>query len=215
MAKAIRCQEPETFVKLYNLAAGSNPRRVRIFLAEKGIEIPTIDIDMATGENRTDEFLAMNPLGTLPVLELDDGTILTESVAICRYFEELHPDPALFGTSVLERAQVEMWNRRVELGLLAPVAQAFRHGHPFWKDRLEQIEAVATSNRESAVKTMRWLDQELADRTFLVDDSYTVADITAQCAVLLGKNTGTPMPDDCANLKTWWERVSTRPTARA
>ena len=202
-------------MKLYNLAAGSNPRRVRIFLAEKGVEVPTVDIDMAAGENRSEAFLAMNPLGTLPVLELDDGTILTESIAICRYFEELHPAPALFGADTLARAQVEMWNRRVELGLLSPVSQAFRHGHPFWKGRHEQIEAIAASSREAALKTMRWLDAELAGRAYLAGGDYTVADITAQCAVLLGKNTGTPVPDDCENLLRWWKQVTARPTARA
>ena len=126
-------------MRLYDLKAGMNPRRVRIFLAEKEIEVALKPIDMMKGENRTPDFLKLNPLGTLPVLELDDGAILTESVAICRYFEFLKPEPNLFGRPGLENARVEMWNRRVELELMRPVAEQFRHLSPFWNGRLTQI----------------------------------------------------------------------------
>jgi len=113
-------------MKLYDLKAGMNPRRVRIYLAEKGIEVPSEAVDMMKGENRTPEFLRINPLGTLPVLELDDGTVLTESVAICRYVEALKPEPNLFGRDPLEQARVEMWNRRAEIELMRPLVEQFR-----------------------------------------------------------------------------------------
>lgn len=202
-------------MKLYNLPPGLNPRRVRIFLAEKGIEIPMVDIDMTKGENRTAEFLAMNPLGTLPVLALDDGTILTESMAICRYLEELHPELPLFGTTPLERAQIEMWNRRVELHLTRNQVDHFVHTNAFWTGRREQVEAYGQLAKDAAEDVMGWLNEELADRQFIAGSKYSVADISAQCSILLGKNTGTPIPAGLPNLSRWWETVSARPTARA
>lgn len=203
-------------MKLYNLAPGMNPRRVRIFLAEKGLEIPIVEVDMMKGENKTPEFLSINPIGTLPVLELDDGTYLAESVAICRYIEEeIQPEPPLFGRSPLERAQVEMWNRRMEIELLAPISEHFRHGNAFWKDRLPQVSDYAPICHDKALARMAWLDTELAERDYVAGDEYTVADITLQCALLLGKNTGTKIPEEHKNLNRWWESVTSRPTARA
>ncbi len=202
-------------MKLYNLPPGTNPRRVRIFLAEKGIEVPMVDIDMMKGENQSADFLAINPLGTLPVLELDDGTILTESIAICRYFEALHPEPPLFGRTALEQAQVEMWDRRIELEFMRPISEAFRHGDDFWKDRLTQVPEYAEVARQRVFENLSWLDDRLADREFIATDDYTVADISAQCGFLLGKNTGTPIPETCANVLRWFEAVTHRPTARA
>lgn len=202
-------------MKLYNLSGGMNPRRVRIFLAEKGIELPLVEIDMMKGENKSPEFLAINPMGTLPVLELDDGTILAESVAICRYLEETHPEPPLFGRTTLERARVEMWNRRMEIELLAPIAEAFRHTNDFWKGRLPQVPEYGAVSRDKALQRMGWLDTELVDRNFIATDDYTVADITLQCALLLGKNTGTKIPEELENLTRWWQSVTARPTARA
>lgn len=202
-------------MKLYDMRAGMNPRRVRIFLAEKGISVPMVSIDMNKGENRTPEFLRMNPLGTLPVLELDDGTIVTESIAICRYFEDLHPEPNLFGRDPLERAKVEMWNRRAELELLFPLAQHFMHTAAFWKDRLRQFPDYGVTVKERAMKMLEIVDRELASREYLAGNRYTVADITAQCAVLLGRHTGAPPPEGLANLERWWNMVSARPTARA
>ena len=202
-------------MKLYDLKAGMNPRRVRIFLAEKGIEIPITPIDMMKGENQTPEFLKLNPLGTLPVLELDDGTILTESVAICRYFEFSKREPNLFGYEGLEQARVEMWNRRLELELMLPLSEQFRHLSPFWKDRLTQIPEYGQAQRTRLGQVMEWLDRELATRPYMAGERYTIADITAQCAFVLGKNTGAPILEGLHNLKRWWDLVSARPTARA
>ncbi len=202
-------------MKLYDLKAGMNPRRVRIFLAEKGVKIPSVELDMTRGENATAEFLRLNPLGKLPVLELDDGTILTESIAICRYIEETHPEPNLFGATSIERARIEMWNRRVELELAKPMGDQFRHLSTFFAGRTRQLPECGEYARSHALETMSWLDAELATHQFIAGDRYTVADISAQCAVLLGKNTGLPAPADLKNLARWWREVSSRPTARA
>lgn len=202
-------------MKLYDLKAGMNPRRVRIFLAEKGVPIPRVEVDMAGGENQREPYLAINPMGKMPVLELDNGTYLSESMAICRYLEELHPEPNLFGASPLERAQVEMWNRRMELEIMRPLWDAFLHLSPFWVGRREQVADYGKLAQKTAVERMTWLDGELAKRSFIAGDRYTVADITAQCGLLLGKNTGTPIPANLTNLSRWFSEVSSRPTARA
>src|SRR6478672_7108666 len=121
-------------MRLYDLKTGTNTRRVRIFLAEKGLKLPTVEVDMLKGENKDPEYLSKNPMGTMPLLELDDGTQLAESVAICRYVEELHPDPPLFGTTPIKRALIEMWNRRMELELLLPIIDNFVHSSAFYKE---------------------------------------------------------------------------------
>jgi glutathione S-transferase len=202
-------------MKLHDLKAGTNPRRVRIFLAEKGLTIPRVEVDMAGGENRREPFLAINPMGTMPVLELDDGTHIAESMAICRYFEELHPNPPLFGATTLERALVEMWNRRMELEIARPLQEAFVHLSPYWAGKREQVPEAGTFARKKALERMAWLDRELAGRAFIAGERYTVADITAQCGLLLGKNTGTPIPAELTNLNRWFAEVTSRPTARA
>jgi glutathione S-transferase len=202
-------------MKLYDLKTGTNTRRVPIFLAEKGLKLPTVEVDMLKGENKDPDYLSKNPMGTMPLLELDDGTQLAESVAICRYVEELHPDPPLFGTTPTERAVVEMWNRRMELELLIPIMDNFVHSSAFYKERLSQVADVARRGHTHAHARMRWLNDELAMRPFIAGDQYTIADITAQCALILGKNTGTPIPSDSQNLARWFSEVSRRPTARA
>ncbi len=202
-------------MKLYNLKAGMNPRRVRIFLAEKGIALPIVDVDMEAGENRSADFLAKNPLGGLPVLELDDGTILTESIAICRYLEELHPSPALFGKTPLERAKIEMWNRRMEFEIVANTSNLFRHSHPFWEGRIEQVPAYGAWCRSRLIERMAWLDRELATRPYIGGNDYTVADISAQCAFIVAKANKVQLADETPHLAAWFARVSSRPTARA
>jgi glutathione S-transferase len=202
-------------MKLYDLKTGVNPRRVRIFLAEKGVTVPSVQVDMMKGENAAPEYLAKNPLGRMPLLELDDGTYLAESVAICRYFEALHPTPSLFGTSAKEQALVEMWNRRMEIELLQPLTDGFVHLSPFWIGRRSQVAEWGKLRQAQALKFMAWLDGELKDRNFIAGQDYTIADITAQCALLLGKNTGAPHPAELANLDRWWKAVSARPSARA
>jgi glutathione S-transferase len=204
-------------MKLYSLKNAPNPRRVRIFLAEKRVSIPIEEIeDVETGLHRAPEFRAKNSLAQLPVLELDDGTTLSESVAICRYFEETVPEPPLFGRSTIERAQVEMWNRRMEIELLLPTIDVFVHTHPFWTGKREQMPAWGERQRAHLVERMRWLDGELRDRPFIGIDRYNIADITAQVALLTARGAcNLPIPEDHKNLARWWSAVSKRPTARA
>jgi glutathione S-transferase len=201
-------------VQLYDLKAGLNTRRVRIFLAEKGIEVPTVQVDMMRHENDQPDYLAKNPMGKMPLLELDDGC-LAESMAICRYFEAQQPAPPLFGADAREQAFVEMWNRRMELEIMLPLVMVFQHTNEFWKGRIEQVPAWGELNRRKLADRMAWLDGELAGRQFIAGDRYTVADITAQCGFVLGKGIGMPMPAEHTNLSRWYAAVTSRPTARA
>lgn len=202
-------------MKLHDTATAPNPRRVRIFLAEKGIEVPTEQVDIVGMANRQPEFLARNPLGGVPVLELDDGTCIAESMAICRYFEVLQPEPPLMGRSPLEQATIEMWNRRMELALLAPVAAVFQHGHPFFKGRIEQVPDYADACRRTVASRLAWLDEAMRGRAFVAGDDFTVADITALCAVDFARVSKIRLDDAHATLRAWHERVSARPSAGA
>ena len=203
-------------MKLYDSKLAPNPRRVRIFLAEKGITIPTVQVDMMLKEHLTPEYTAINPLQRMPALELDDGTIITESIAICRYFEELQPEPPLFGTGAKGRALVEMWNRRCEFNLFAPVAHVFRHTHPAMKElEVPQVPEWAEANRPRIVEFLHILDGELKSQPFIAGADYSVADITALCAVDFMRPIRTPVPEECANVKRWHAEISARPSARA
>lgn len=203
-------------MRLYSLKNAPNPRRVRIFLAEKRVSVPVEEYDLEAGAHKTPAFLAKNPLGALPVLELDDGTTLAESVAICRYFEEMIPEPPLFGRSTLERSLVEMWNRRMELELLLPTIDVFIHTHPLWVGRRIQMPEFGALQRQLLVDRMRWLDSELAGRSFIGIDRYNIADITAQVALLTARGAlKLAIPEGHQNLTRWWKAVTARPTARA
>jgi glutathione S-transferase len=199
-------------MKLWTAAVAPNPRRVAIFLAEKGIDIPTVEIDLAKGDNYAPEFLAKNPLARVPVLEFDDGSFLAESMAICRYLEETHPEPPLFGLGAGDRAQVEMWNRRMEFEILLPMAGCFRHSHPYWQGRVEQVEAYGEFCRRTAEDRMNWLDGELVDRAYIAGQTFTVADITAICGFGIGRVSKIRIPDALANLTRWHLTVSERPS---
>lgn len=204
-------------MKLYGEAMPApNPRRVRIFLAEKGLEVPEIQVGLRQGGHRSPEHLARNSLGQVPVLELDDGTTISETVAICRYFEVLHPSPPLFGVSALEQAQVEMWIRRAEFRLMVPVGMFWRHAHPLTARLLKQNVEFGESNREVVEKAQLWLDGELADgRLYLAGDTYTMADITAQTTLDFADFTGLSTPAEAKNVLAWRERAAARPSATA
>ena len=203
-------------MKLYSLKAAPNPRRVRIFLAEKRARVPVEEFELEAGTHRQPEFLKRNPLGLLPVLELDTGETISESVAICRYFDELIPEPPLFGRSSRERVDVEMWTRHMEHELLLPVIDVFVHTHPLWAGRRTQIAAYGELQHGRLVDRLKWLDEVLKDREFIAADRYTIADITAQVAVLTGRGVSKlVIPEDHKNLARWWTAVSKRPTARA
>jgi glutathione S-transferase len=203
-------------MKLYDGGRAPNPRRVRIFLAEKGIEVPLAPVDMGALGHRSAEVTGLNPLQRLPVLVLDDGTVLTESIAICRYFEELHPQLPLFGTGALGRALVEMWQRRMELNLLMPVAQAFRHIHPAMVEwEVPQVAEWGEANKPKAVEFLSILDRELAGRKFVAGDAYTVADITGLVAVDFMKPARIELPAGLSNVRRWYDTVKARPSAAA
>ena len=202
-------------MKLYDFARAPNPRRVRIFLAEKRIAVPTEQVDLFTGANRTPEALGRNPYGGLPVLELDDGTCIAESVAICRYFEELHPAPPLMGTDAVDRTLVEMWNRRMELTLFNQIARYFQHTSEFFKARLKQMPEVAEAARDAAQAQLQLLDRLIGDRPFIAGTRYTIADITAMVALGFGEMAGVSIDPALRNLTRWYSEVSARPSARA
>jgi glutathione S-transferase len=203
-------------MKLYDSRQAPNPRRTRIYLAEKGITVPTEQVDIMAKQHKTPEYAAINPLQRMPALVLDDGVVITESIAICRYFEVLQPEPPLFGVGAEEIALVEMWNRRVELGLFFPVAQVFRHSHPAMKElEVPQLPDWAEANKPRILEFLRLLDDDLKRTRFITGDRYTVADITALCAVDFMKPARVAVPDDCANVKRWHADVSARPSAKA
>ncbi len=202
-------------MKLYDTKTAPNPRRVRIFLAEKGIDVPTVQVDIAGGENRRPPYIDKNPLGGVPMLELDDGTIIAESVAICRYFEELHPDPPLMGTGAEDRALVEMWNRRMEHNVALPAMNSFRHTHEFFKGRIPQVPEFGHNSKNEVLSRFVWLDEVLADREFIAGDRFSIADITALVGVDFGRVTKISIGDQQTNLARWHETVSSRPSAQA
>ncbi|MBX9461459.1 MAG: glutathione S-transferase [Aquamicrobium sp.] len=203
-------------MKLYDGGRAPNPRRVRIFLAEKGIEVPLVPVDMGAMGHRSPEVASRNPLRRLPVLELDDGTIITESVAICRYFEETHPEPPLFGTGAVGKAKVEMWQRRMELNFLSAVASAFRHLHPAMKEwEVPQIAEWGEANKPKVLDFLAFLDSELADRAFIAGDAFSIADITGMIGIDFMKPARIAVPDECANVRRWYAAVASRPSAAA
>lgn len=201
---------------LYHDPRAPNPRRVRIFLAEKGVAYDTIEVSIAASEHQKPEFRKKNPLALLPVLELADGKVLRESMAICRYVEELHPEPNLFGADAWERAQVEQWNRHAELELLLPIAQVFRNTNAFWVGRIKQAPDYGEIMREIVCSRFDWLEQELAQREYLAGPRFTVADITALCAIDFGKVSNLRIKAEThPSLAAWYARVSSRPSAKA
>jgi glutathione S-transferase len=202
-------------MKLYEFTGAPNPRRVRIFLAEKGIKVPYEQVDIAKGQNRTPEFLKINPMGGLPVLQLDDGTNLAESVAICRYIEGQHPEPRLMGVDAKDAAIVEMWNRRMEIEILSMTAGAFRNTSAFFKGRIPQVPEYGEICKNAALKRFEWLDTELANRPFIAGDRFTIADITGLVGIDFGKPTDIRIQPNQKNLARWHESVSSRPSAKA
>jgi glutathione S-transferase len=206
---------PEDVMKLYDSKMAPNPRRVRIFLAEKGIEVPIVQVDIAKAENRKPPFIERNPSGTLPVLELDDGTWLAETVAICRFFERTRPEPPLMGAGAKDEALVEMWQRRMELELFVPITAVFRNTHDFFKGRIPQVPEWGEVNRAASGKRLERLDRELSDRPFVAGDRFTIADITALCGIDFGRVSGIRIAPDQKNLARWYAEVSARPSASA
>jgi len=203
-------------VKLYDGGRAPNPRRTRIFLAEKGLKLPTQQVDLGSLEQMKSGYAAINPLKRVPALVLDDGTVLTESVAICRYFEALHPEPPLFGRGALGVARVEMWNRRLELNLLFAVAHVFRHTHPAMKPmEVPQVPAWAEANKPRILDFLEIVNRELENNRFITGDAFTIADITGLVAVDFMNPAKLSVPDDLAHVRRWHAELSARPSAAA
>jgi len=203
-------------MKLYDGGRAPNPRRVRVFLAEKGISVPIEAVDLGKLQQKSDAYTAINPLQRVPSLMLDDGTVITESVAICRYFESLQPEPALFGRNGREAALIEMWNRRLELHLLFPISQVFRHLHPAMREmEVPQVPQWGEVNKPRVEGFLSILDRELGDRAFVAGDAYSVADITGMIAVDFMKPAKLAVPGNLANVQRWHAAVSARPSAAA
>lgn len=203
-------------MKLYDGGRAPNPRRVRIYLAEKGLSVPLEQVDLGALAQKSPAFTAINPVQRVPALQLDDGTIISESIAICRYFEALHPEPPMFGRGAKDEAIVEMWQRRVEFHLLAPISHVFRNSHPAMKEmEVPQVPAWAEANKPRIADFLALLDHELKGRSFVAGDRYTVADITALVSVDFLKPAKLAVPDDLVNLKRWHGEVSARPSAKA
>ena len=213
-------------MKLYDAPRAPNPRRVRIFLAEKGIELPREQIDILAGENLAPDFLAISPRGLLPVLVLDDGTVIDETIAICRYFEETQPDPPLMGTDAVTRAQVERWQRIVEFDAGTAVADAFRNSFPAYASRAvagrsgdAAIPELAARGRSRLEAFYDLLERHLADSgdpvAMIAGADYTVADITALCILDFAKALKLGYGDDRPHLAQWHANVRARPSSRA
>lgn len=202
-------------MKLYDSKTAPNPRRVRIFLAEKGVEVPTVEVDIVKAENRGEEFRKKNALGGVPVLELDDGTCIAESVAICRYFEETNPEPPLMGIDARDRAIVEMWQRRMEFEIFVPMTQVFRNTHEFFKGRIPQVKEWGDVNRAHAEKQLGWLDRVLGESEFIAGERYTIADITALCGIDFGKVSKIRIQPEQSNVSRWYAAVAGRASAKA
>ena len=182
-------------------------------MQEKGIEqFASQTYDLRSGDNLSAEFRQMNPFGRVPVLELDDGTFLAESVAICRYLEGLHPTPALFGTTPLELAQIEMWNRRAELNFMLPAATAFRNISGFFKDREKISEEWGHISAEVAAAALAVFDEHLADTTFLAGGAFSVADITFAIALNFAERVQVDLPYDLPNIARYRQTIGARPS---
>lgn len=203
-------------MKLYDYVRAPNARRVRIYLAEKGITVPTEVVDLAAMAHKSEAFTAINPMQRVPVLVLDDGTVIAESMAICRYFEALNPSPPLFGVGAADLAVVEMWNRFAEFYLFAPVAQVFRHLHPGMAAmEVPQVAAWGEANKSRVAAFLPVLDRQLAGGPFMCGAHYTVADVTALVAIDFMKPAKLMVAPEYANIAKWHALVSARPSAKA
>ena len=199
----------------YDCEPAPNPRRTRIFLHEKDIDIPIEQIDIMKGDHKKDNYKKMSPLSQVPTLELDDGTYITESIAICRYFEALQPEPNLMGKDPKEIAIIEMWQRRLELLLMQGIANTYRHGHPSMASLEEQIKEWAEASRPRVIKTLNWLEGEMEDKEFICLDRFTIADITAFILIEFAGWSKIEIPEEYDALQRWYQNTKARPSAKA
>ncbi len=203
-------------MKLYDTNRAPNPRRVRIFLAEKGISVPLEPVDLGKGEHKSAEFTGLNPRQRVPLLVLDDGTAIAETMAICRYFEALQPEPNLFGRTPEEQGLVEMWQRRVELDLFYPIMMVLRHLNPAMAQmEVPQVPEWGEANTPKVLAALGFFNDQLADRAFIAGPRFTVADITMLVAVDFLRVIRTEVSEHQTHLKRWYDVVSQRPSAKA
>lgn len=203
-------------MKIIETRLAPNPRRVRIFLAEKGVPMTYEEVDLMKGDLKTAEFTRQNPLQKVPVMILDDGTAISETMAICRYFEDTNPEPALFGKGARGRALVEMWNRRMELNLFFPITQTFRHLHPAMAHlEVPQVAAWGEANRPRALDTLAVLDEQLSREAFVAGPDFSVADITAAVAMDFMRPARIQRPAELKNIERWYAEIAARPSFKA
>ena len=203
-------------MKLYD-SMGPNPRLVRMFLAEKGVDVPKETVDIMAGANRQAPYTDKNPYGQMPALELDDGSIVSETTVICEYLEELHPTPALIGTTPEERAETRMWTRRVVLNVIEPMSAGFRfaEGLPMFKERMTCMPDAADDFKKLAQEGLAKIDGLIEGRPWIAGDRFTLADITLFSLLDFFQNVGQPLDAEKKNIAAWFQRVSERPSAAA
>jgi len=203
-------------MKFYN-SIGPNPRVVRMFMAEKGITVPMVEIDLVKGDNRKEPYLQKNVHGQMPALELDDGTTVCEITAICEYLEDKHPNPPLIGKTPEEKAQTRMWTRRVDLNICEPMANGFRfsQGLPLFKDRIVTVPEAAEGLKKIARDRLEWLEKQMAGREYLCGSRFTLADILLYGFIDFGGQVGQPLAPENKNLTAWFARVKARPSTAA
>ncbi|MBI1328375.1 MAG: glutathione S-transferase [Alphaproteobacteria bacterium] len=203
-------------MKFYN-SVGPNPRVVRMFAAEKGIALPTQDVNLMAGENRQEEHLKRNPHGQMPCLELDNGAFLSEILPICEYLEEKNPNPPLIGTTPEERGETRMWTRRIDLNICEPMANGFRfsQGLPLFQSRMVTVPEAADGLKRIAQDRLKWLDGQMAGKQFVCGDRFTLADVLLFCFIDFGGQVGQPLNTEFKNIAAWFARVKERPSAKA
>ena len=203
-------------MKLYN-SIGPNPKVVRMFMAELGLDIPREEVDLMSAENRKPAFLKINPTGTCPALELDDGSILSEVTAICEYLADVQSGSALIGATPVERAETRMWSRRIDLGILEPLTNGFRYseGLAMFKDRMQTIPEAADGLKSIAKEKLTWLDGQMKGKEFVCGGRFSLADVMLFCFLEFAAQVGQPLDEKNVNLSAWYERVKSRPSATA
>lgn len=203
-------------MKFYD-SIGPNPQVVRMFMMEKNIVIPAQTVDLAAGENRQPPHLARNPHGQMPTLELDDGSYISETVAICEYFEETHPTPALIGTTAEERAEARMWRQRVDLNICQHIANAYRfcEGLPRFQTRIVCVPEAAPGLKRIVADRLQWLDGQMTGKEFICGQRFTMADIVLYCWLNFGAKVQQPLDPANTNIAAWFARVAARDSAKA
>ncbi len=202
---------------LFYDSVGPNPQVVRVFMAERGIELPKTTIDLRAGENRQPAYMAKNPAGQMPCLELDDGSVIAEITVICEYLDETTPGLSLIGANAQERAETRMWVRRIDLGIIEPLANGFRfsQGLKLFQNRIHCIPQAADDLKATAQEKLTWLNGQMDGKTWICGNRFTLADIFLYCFLKFGAAVGQPLNPDNTNITAWFDRVAARPSTAA